>query len=736
MTRKRQKTPVDPATRWKVTRRRFLIGAGSLGVLTFGGWIGLREGRPALIEMIEKRGAGSGKPPKSPNTWFEISPDGVSFYAPKFEMGQGIHSALAQIAAEELEMNLTQLLVKQADSSRGYDPQLMFTFGSTSVSTLFTPLREAAATLREMLREEAARQLGAPIAEIIASRGTCFARQNPKNALTYPQIVAARQGEWVVPEVKPALKPRDRFSTIGKNTPRVDVRAKLLGEPTYGLDARVEGMVYGAVARPPRYGAKLVQAAPGQAPSQPGVLGVVIDQAANFAGVVADTRSRAQDALKRLELRWEGGTFINQAELDALVTARAGEGEVIRRRGNVDSVLNNVSDGNTVLEGAYRTPLAAHAHLEPLSALAHVQPDRIDAWVATQFTSGESNALRRAIGGNRTLTIHPMQMGGSFGRKGSQTAVVEAARLSAAVGKPVHVGWTREEEFRHGFFRPPTHTLLRASLSAEGRIAGMDQHTVSGDILWSVIQVPGFVKDLLGFDFGVLSGQFTPYDVPNYRVRNRRLTLPVPTGPWRGLGLMPNTFALETFMDELAHAARRDPLQFRMDHAPNTEDGQRMKRVLEDVRDRSGWNTPAPAGRARGVAFSVHSETQVAVVAEVSVKDTSVTVHRVTVSVDAGLIVNPANASLQARGSVVMGLSSTLLEKITVKDGMVEQQNFDDYPLLTLKETPLQIDVNFVPSGDAPHGMGEPVIGPVPAAVGNAVFALTGTRLRELPLRL
>jgi isoquinoline 1-oxidoreductase beta subunit len=173
-----------------------------------------------------------------------------------------------------------------------------------------------------------------------------------------------------------------------------------------------------------------------------------------------------------------------------------------------------------------------------------------------------------------------------------------------------------------------------------------------------------------------------------------------------------------------------------MDHAPNTEDGQRMKRVLEDVRDRSGWNTPAPAGRARGVAFSVHSATQVAVVAEVSVKDTSVTVHRVTVSVDAGLIVNPANASLQARGSVVMGLSSALLEKITVRDGMAEQQNFDDYPLLTLKETPLQIDVNFVPSGDAPHGMGEPVIGPVPAAVGNAVFALTGTRLRELPLRL
>ena len=733
MSAKRVKKVLTPEQRWKMTRRRFLIGTGSLGVLAVGGYFGLNEGRPALVDAIEKGGASRGGKMPAPNLWFEIKPDKMIFYAPKFEMGQGIHSALAQIAAEELEVDYKQLEVHQADSSIGFDPLVMFTGGSTSVNTLFTPLREAAAMMREMLRLEAAKQLSVGVNEIVALRGECFARQDMTKKLSYGQIVAAKQTEWIIPAVKPILKPRKAFTSIGLNAPRVDVRAKLLGQPVYGYDARVPDMLYGAVARPPRYGATLKTASGDQAATQPGVVKVVIDLKANFAGVVADTRTRAREAIKSLTLEWQGGTSINQSEIDALVTARDGMGVVIRKRGNVDA---NIQIGTRV-EAEYRTPFAAHAHLEPLNAMAHVQASKIELWVPTQSTSSDIKGVQEAVGGEkREIVVYPMQMGGSFGRKGAQSAALEAVRLSSAVGKPVHVGWTREEDLQHGFFRPPSHTWLRASISPDGRINAIDQVTASGDILFSVIPIPEPIKNLIGFDFGVLSGQFSPYDFPHYRVRNHRVNLPIPTGTWRGLGIFPNTFALESFIDEIAFAAKTDPLEFRLKHIPATEDGTRLKRVLEDVRTRSDWNTPAPTGHSRGVAFSSLGKTFVAQVAEVSILEKRIVVHRMTVSIDAGLVVNPANAALQAKGSVVMGLSSTLLEKLTVKDGLVEQANFKEYPLLTLKETPPRIDVNFLEGGDTPYGMGEPAIGPVGAAVANAVFALTQKRLRDLPLEL
>ena len=359
------KKVLTPEQRWKMTRRRFLIGVGSLGTLAVGGYFGLNEGRPALVDSIEKGGAPRGGKMPVPNLWFEIKPDKMIFYAPKFEMGQGIHSALAQIAAEELEVDYKQLTVQQADSTIGFDPQIMFTGGSTSVNSLFTPLREAAATMREMLRLEAASQLSIPVVEVVALRGECFARQDMSKKLSYGQIVAAKKTEWVIPKEKPVLKPRKAFTSIGLNTPRVDIRAKLLGQPVYGYDASVADMLYGAVARAPRYGAKLKTASAGEASSQLGVIKVVIDLKANFAGVVADTRTRAREALKFLTLEWDGGTNINQSEIEAMVTARDGMGVVIRKRGNVDAGINL----GTRVEAEYRTPFAAHAHLELIRVL-------------------------------------------------------------------------------------------------------------------------------------------------------------------------------------------------------------------------------------------------------------------------------------------------------------------------------------------------------------------------------
>jgi isoquinoline 1-oxidoreductase subunit beta len=456
----------------------------------------------------------------------------------------------------------------------------MLTSGSTSVASLFKPICVAAASMREMLRLEAATQLKVPVSEIVAQKGACFVRQDMKRKLSYGQIVAAKTGEWIVPKGTPELKARTSYLSIGQNMPRVDVRAKLLGEPVYAFDARVPGMLYGAVAHPPQFGAKLKSGSAGDLEKIPGVEKIVIDVEKNFAGVVATTRMVAQNVLKQLEVNlvWEGGSSINQAELEAMVTAKLGDGVVVRKRGNAGAVNRT----GTSLEAAYRTPMAAHAHLEPLSATVHIQDNLIEAWVPTQMTSIEAKALE-PFKDKREVKIYPMQMGGSFGRKGSQSCTAAAAKLSSATGKPVHVGWTREDEMRHSFYRPPAHTFLRGTLSQDGKIQGIEQVTASGDIIFSVIGMPEFVKNTIGVDFGVLAGLFAPYALPNYEVRSHRIALPVPTGAWRGVGLFPNVFAFESFVDELAHSAKQDPLEFRLAHVPDTVEGARLLWVMLEV---------------------------------------------------------------------------------------------------------------------------------------------------------
>ena len=707
-----------------MTRRRLLKVGGGLGVLAVGGFYALREGRLLLVDkLLTASPEGGGKKPGDPNLWFEMAATGlITFHSPKMEMGQGIHSALAQIAAEELEVRWDQIRVVPGEPSRGLDVGGMSTFASSSVTFMFKPVRETAATMREMLRAEAALQLGVPVANVVAKEGSCSV---DGRSLTYGAIVATKKTAWVVPKAV-ALKDPKNFVSIGKDMPRTDVLDKLRGKAVYAYDSRVDGMLYGAVARPPTFGAKLKSAAPGQAEQHPGVVKVVIDLGANFAGVVAKTRTQARTAVAKLDLQWSGGSTASQADLEKLVTARRGEGVAIRRHGDADDRLSS----GTVIEADYRTPMAAHAHLEPISATVHVGATKVEAWVPTQSPDADRQALGPWAKG-RTVIVHPMQMGGSFGRKGMQTMVAEAARLSAAVDKPVHVGWTRHEEMQQSFYRPVTNTYFRGRVT-DGKIEAVQQVSVSGTV---TPDLPGIAFSVLGFDPGIGGGIFLDYAIPNYSVRSSNADLPVRTGIWRGVGMYPNGFALESFIDELAVAAKVDPLEFRLRNVPTTKEGARMKRVLEDVRVRSEWDTPVAAGRGRGVAYTNGVGTHVAMVAEVSIRDGAIVVERVTASVDCGLVVNPVNAGLQAKGSIVMGLSSTLVERLTVKNGTIEQQDFDTYPLLTLKQTPRQMDVFFIDSTDAPKGMGEPVIGPVGACIANALFALTGQRLRTLPLR-
>ncbi|MFC7243086.1 molybdopterin cofactor-binding domain-containing protein [Catellatospora aurea] len=719
--------------RWRVARRRLLIGAGAtVGSLLVGVPIALEYGRPSLAQWMLERGTGTAEIPESSLVWFELTGDGITVHVPKIEMGQGIHTALAQIAAEELRVRPEQLAVVQADTARGFPAATLFTFGSTSVASLYTPIREAAAAVREMLAIEAARQLSVDRAQLTAADGA-FQVAGTDRVLGFGEVIAAHQGPWQEPGERPALRPAGEFTSIGRSAPRVDFRAKVLGEATYGYDARLPGMGYGAFAVPPRFGAQLESAEPGDAAGMPGVLQVVIDVEAGFAGVVADTRTRAWAAARALRTTWSEGTRVDTGALERQVTA--GDGVVLRRDGSIRDALSR----GRLVQAEYRTPMAAHAHLEPLAALAAVEPGpagKVELWVPTQSPESVLEDVRAALGEERAVVVHVTQLGGSFGRKGGQHLAVEAARLSAATGRPVHVGWTRDTDLRQAFYRPPTHTKMRGSVGPDGMIRGVEQVSAAGDIIWAVAGLPEPVRSLIGFDPGGLLGLFLPYDLPAYRLVNRREQLPVPTGPWRGLGLMPNTFALESFFDELAEAAGTDPLTYRLAHLRKSgEQGERLRTVLRTAAQMAGWHESLPAGRGRGIACSGDARTVVAVVAEVDLSGGRLRVTGVDVAVDCGLVVNPAGAKLQAQGSVVMGLSSALREELRIEDGQVVSDNFDSYPILAMADTP-PVRVTFVGGGEVPYGMGEPVVGPVPAAVANAVHAAGGPRLRSLPLRL
>ena len=714
--------------KWKLSRRGFLIGLGVTGAGLALGW---RFGLPALRLGIAKRLDNASAPggiKAQPQVWLEIHPDNtVRLHMPKVEMGQGIHTALAQIAAEELELNWEQLSVVSAPTSHILDS--FGTTGSSTISSLFTPLREAAATMRDMLQAKAATMWGIDPALTVAMNGEVFQQQDPNVKLSYGGIIqqnnVQENSEWIIPKEKPVLKSISDYRFIGQDMPRVDLPSKLTGQAIYAYDYHVPGMLYGAVARPPSFNAKLKSAKAGKATDLAGVQ-VVIEE--GFAGVVADTRTKARKALDLLELEWETGEVFQQTDLEKLITVNPNQGTVIQREGKVKNNLK----GN-IITAEYRTPFAAHAHLEPQAAMVDVQADQVIAVVATQMQNYVRNALADFLKRDKeSITVTAPFLGGGFGRKAGDDVAIEAARLSRTVNKPVHIGWTRQEEFQNGYVRPASHHVLRASLS-EGKIVALEHQQASGAVAFGFL--PGFVEWMMGADFGAWRGATLHYDGIIHRQATAQLVdLPLRTGWWRGLGLLPNIFAIESFMDELASATNQDALTFRLNHLSNSDFGKRMKNVLQTAAEKANWGN-APAGHALGIACCTDVKTTVAQIAEVSIEEGQVRVHKITCAIDPGLVINPDGVKAQTQGAIVMGLSSTLKEALTIKDSQIAPKNFDTYPLLTLRETP-EIEVIVLQSGEEPFGMGEPPIGPVAASVANAVFALSGQRIRELPLRL
>jgi isoquinoline 1-oxidoreductase subunit beta len=724
--------PTSAETKKKgITRRQFLIvaGGGAAAVAAGVALVGVPYARLQIAEFLDS----SGGPPIGVNApalaWFEIMPDNtVRLFLPKVEMGQGVHTALAQAAADELEAAWEQLDVVHAATGRGLDDPVG-TSASNSVSSLYPILRQAGADMRQMLRSAGAAQLGQPLEATAAEQGYVFVVADPSARRSYGEIVAA--AEVLTPPEQPApLKSPGELRYIGQPMPRVDLRAKVLGQAVYGIDVRLPGMLYGAVAHPPTVEGKLKAAAAGQAESMPGVVAAVIDQKNGFAGVVAESREQAYAALGALDLTWDPGHLWQQSEVEEAVTAGGPGGVVIQKQGTVRGRLRE----GAAVEAEYRVPMAYHAHFEPMTAVADVKDGSARVYTSTQAAVSVRSAVAKALDLQaEAVVVEQAYLGAGLGHKVETKAAVEAARLSQGAGRPVHLVWSRPEDFQNSFVRPPTHHVLRASLAGDGQIETWVHEQASGKVALPFL--PAIAGAILGHDFGAWRGARTSYTIPNVQTIAWVAELPFLTGWWRGLGLLPNTFAVECFMDEIAVAAGVDPIELRLRHLPEGGIGQRLRTVLLTVADRAGWDTPAPAGRARGIACCVDYGTVAANVAEVSVEGGQIRVHKMTAAIDPGVIINPNGVAAQVEGNVVMGLSSALLEETTVVDGVLSPANFGAYRILPMSATP-EIEVVLLQGDSKPSGIGEPPIGPVAPAVANAVYALTGQRLRQLPLRL
>jgi isoquinoline 1-oxidoreductase beta subunit len=717
----RGRKPGQPMTRRRFLKIAGISGAGLFVLLGGGAAIGIRalqSGEQPLPPLTN-----------DPNAWLKIEPDGrVLLSLSKMEMGQGIYSTAAQIAADELDVPFEQVALASADTtSMPFD--MLGTAGSISVMQIYGSLRQAAATARQTLIELAAQRSGQPAEQFVARQGRVVSRDDASVGFSYGELVQGRQLVRASDTAAP-LKSPSEFTIMGRDVPRIDIPDKVTGKAIYGADPRPEGMLIGRIARPPVFGATIQSVDLEAARSSPGVIAALRD--GEFVGVAAETMDQAGVALGALNVQWrQPQTLLQQADVEAaLLEGRSPT--TLKEAGDVDGAL---SGAERTVTAQYRTGFMAHAQIEPMVGIADVRADSATVWAPTQAPFIVRDQIAEATGLDaEQVTVIPTLIGGGFGRKSLSEAAVEAARLSKAAGRPVRVSWNRGEEFQHGYTGPMTATDVTAALDDQGRIVAWDQHLASGFVLFGFF--PWFLRLLFGQDFGASRGAVGPYTVANQRVAMTAKELPVRTASWRGLGLLPNVFAVEQFVDELALTAQVDPLEFRLRHLANDEAGQRMRRVLETAAEQAEWGAPLPADHGRGIACAFDADTYIAQVAEVRVDRVSGAVQplRVTAAVDCGLAISPNNVAAQTEGGIMMGLSAALKEEVTIRDGQWSARDFASYQVFRIADAP-EIAVTIIDNRDTPPGgMGEPPIGPIGAAVANAIAAATGARVRTMPM--
>lgn len=742
------------------SRRHFILGGLGLAGALVVGW-GVLPPRQRLHGGVPlKVGEGS----TALNGWVTITVDGsVGVVVAKSEMGQGVTTALPMLVAEELDVPMSAVRLMQAPIDKIYGDTSMMadglpfhpddrgalkrvaqwlarkterelgviaTGGSSSVKDSWLPMREAGAAARARLVAAAAAQWGVAPSACTTQAGLVMHRDGRR--LSYGELVASAASMDDVPFT---LKAPADFRLIGKPTPRLDVSDKINGRTQFGMDIRMPDLIHAAIVMCPVFGGSLTSFDSAMVIKMPGVLDVIAlpgdrSGAPQAVAVLAKSWWQAHKAAGRLTVVWDDGANAQWSDATLFNQLNDGldqeDGFTYFSQGSAEA-----SASTKKISAQYRAPLLAHAAMEPINCTAQLLDGRLTLWVPTQVPSIAVSAAARVAGiSEDKVTLNLTYLGGGFGRRLETDMVVQAVMLAQATrGAPVRLVWSREDDMAHDFYRPAAMARLSAALDESGRVLHWESHSASGAPVQQMLS-RAFGLPQLGPDKTTVEGLHDhSYDIPSQRATHVTVDAPVPLGSWRSVGHSHNAFFKESFIDELALAAGQDPVSFRRQML----NGHPRHRAVLDA---AVANAGKPGeGRAHGVALHRSFGSIVAQVAEVSVTDGRIQVHRISCAIDCGRVVNPLGVTQQMESAIVYGLSAALYGEIQLRDGRVVQRNFHDYPMLRLREMP-QIDVVIVPSEEAPEGAGEPGTPPVAPAVANAVFRLTGQRLRSLPLRM
>ncbi|MDP9083911.1 MAG: xanthine dehydrogenase family protein molybdopterin-binding subunit [Pseudomonadota bacterium] len=714
------------------TRRTFLKNAGTVTAvaLTIGFELSASP-RRAAAAVAPAAGATF-----TPNAFLRIGADDtVTVIAKHVEMGQGAYTGIATVVAEELDADWSLVRVESAPADAKRYANLMFgtlqaTGGSSAMSNSWNQLRDAGAKGRAMLVAAAAKEWHVPAAEVTVQKGVIYHAASKRQA-TFGALVPAA-AKLPVPERVTLKDPKD-FQLIGRHAPRVDAVAKSDGTAQFTLDFVLPGMLVALLKRPPLFGSTVKSFDPAAALAVPGVIKVV--QVPRGIAVVAKGYWAAKQGRDALKIDWDDSKAEKRSSAALMEEYRQlAERPAAPARNDGDAV-KAIKDASKKVSGSYEFPYLAHAPMEPLDAVVKLTASSCEIWAGDQFqTIDQANAAKIAGLDPQQVSIHTLYAGGSFGRRANLGSdyIVEAvsiAKAYGAEGTPIKLQWTREDDIHGGLYRPMYFHKLEAGINDKGELTGWRQ-VIVGQSIMAGTMFAAMIKD--GIDSTSVEGAANlAYDIPNVKVELATTQTGVPVLWWRVVGSSHTAFAVEAFMDEVAHAAGQDGFTFRrklLAHSP------RMKAVLELAAEKAGWDTaPLPKGKGRGIAVAEAFKTYVAQVAEVSVDaNGEVKVDRVVCAVDCGTPINPDVIKAQMEGGIGFGLGAVMHGAITLKDGRIEQDNFNNYRVLRMNEMPT-VEVHIVPSTEAPTGVGEPGVAPVGPAVANAIFAATGKRIHVLP---